>query len=106
AKIFQRRRFAIDENVIDDLVGSEINGAQFLRDMRPITPLSDMHIGCQACDQNIGLTLSIKQMTQMTRMHNVENAMTHDNFFLARHIADHAGDFVRSLDLVSETSAK
>ena len=105
-QVLQRRRLGIDDHVIDDFEGGEIDRAQVLRHVRPIAPLQDVVVGGQTGDENVGLALGVEQMPQMPRMDDVEHAMAHDHLALARRVADERRNFLRCLDLVLVVAAE
>ena len=98
--IVDRRGIRIDDDVVDQLESREIYRAQFLRHMRAIFALGDMPVGGNADDQNIRLALGEKQMPHMSRVNDVENAVTHDDFLGARKRSQNHTEFLGGLDLV------
>jgi len=61
-----------------------------------------VRVGGETRDQDIGLALGIKQMPDVTRMHEIEDPMTHDHRALPWPRADRATQLFDILDLVAE----
>ncbi len=101
ADVLERLGVLVDDDVVDDLEGGEIDRPQVLRHVRAVRALGDVVVGRDAGDQDIGLALGIEQMADVAGMHDVEHAVAHDDALLARARADDVAEFLRRLDLVA-----
>ena len=66
--------------------------------MGPVMSLADVHIRRHAGDQYVRLAFCIDEVAQMTRVHHIEHAVAHDDFFLARPSAQDPGKFLHGFD--------
>ena len=99
SQVLDRRLVIVDDDVIDALERGEIHGAQILRYERTEVRLVDVRIGGQARDEDIRVILGIHQMPNVTRMHQIECAVAHDDFVDPRARSDCFTQLLSGLDL-------
>ena len=87
-QILDRRLVIVDDDVIDALERGEIHGAQILRHERAEVCFVDVRIGRQARDEDIRVILGVHQVANVTRMHQIECAVAHDDFVNPRTRSD------------------
>ncbi len=68
--------------------------------MRTIHAFIDVTIGGEARDQHARLALCVEQMPDVSRVHDVEHAVTHDHFVRTRRLAKNLTQLLGRLDLV------
>ena len=61
----------------------------------------DVPIGRQTGDEDVSLALRVDQMPNVTRMHDVEHAVTHDDLLLAGRRPQQLSQLGGGLDLVT-----
>ena len=105
AEVRERRRLAVDDDVIDAFERREIEGAQLLRHERAKIGLQDMLVGRQDRDQHVAHALGVEQVTNVPGVHQIEGAVAHDHLLVARRRPDQLGDLLRGLDLVADDLA-
>ena len=101
-QILNRRRVVVDNDVIDALQRREIHGAQILGHERAEVRFVDMRVGRQARDENVGVVLRIHQVPDVTRMHQIEGAVTHDHLPDARMRSDGFPQLLAGFDLAAK----
>ncbi len=106
SQIVQRRRILVDHHVVDGLQRRQIEGAQILGHEGPVMRLGDVRVGCDARDQDVRLALGVEQMSDMARMHEVEDTVAHHDGFLARARSDEGAKLLDGDDLVSVLGGK
>src|SRR5882672_2519185 len=99
--VLDRGGVRIDDDIVDDFEGGEVQRAQFLRHVGTVLPLADVDVGGDAGDKDIGLALRVEQMAQVARVDYVEHAVAHDHFLRARAGADDPLQLLGGLDLVA-----
>ena len=96
----------IDDDVVDDSNAARLKARRSCGTKGRIIGLGDMRIGGQAGDQNVGLALGVEQVPHVARMHDVERAVAHDDFLLARpRTRSDAAISCGRLDLVTDNVA-
>src|SRR5207302_7835828 len=90
----------IDDYEIHHLQRREIGGSEVLGYVWTHVGLNNVRVRRQAGDQQVSFLLGIVQMPQMARMHDVEGAVTHDDFLLSRTEADSEGQLLERDDLL------
>jgi hypothetical protein len=101
ANVLDRLCILVDDDVVDHFESGQIYRAQILRHVRPVRPLRNVMVRCDARDQKVGLAPGVKQMADMAGMDHVEHPVAHDHALLARTRADDVAQFFRRFDLVA-----
>ena len=100
-EVFEWRGLLVDDDVVHQLECREVHRAQVLRHERTVVRLADVGVRRQARDEDISLALREHQVTQVTRVHQIERAVTHDDLLLARPRPDERAQLVARLDLAT-----
>ena len=101
-QVFERRRSVIDDDVVDHVEGGQVERAQLLRDERPVGRLADLHVPGDAHHEDGRLALGVQQVPQVARVHEIEDAVAHDDCAPARARTYCTAQLFDRLDLVPE----